>query len=49
MLEANYLAAGGPIFLGVLIILGVVLKWPVWVSYLWAAISILWGLMTIWG
>ncbi len=37
-------AAGGPILLGILIALGTGLKWPSWTNYLWAAISILWGL-----
>ncbi len=41
----SYVAAGGPILLGVLIAFGTYLKWPKWTSYLWAAIAIFWGLM----
>ncbi len=47
LLEGVYLAAGGPILLGVLIGLTEVLKWPRWVHYIWAAIAILWGLMSL--
>ncbi len=39
------MAAGGPIFLGVLIALGTVLNWPKWTNYLWAAIAIIWGVI----
>ena len=45
-MDTSYLSAGGPIFLGVLILLGTFLKWPVWMNYIWAAITILWGLAT---
>lgn len=43
----GYMAAGGPIVLGILIALGVALKWPNWVNYIWAAIAILWGLIAL--
>ena len=45
--SAAYLAAGGPILLGVLIGLGALLKWPKWTDYVWAAIAILWGVYTL--
>ncbi len=42
-----YTAAGGPILLGVLIGLTVLLKWPNWVNYIWAVVAILWGLLQV--
>lgn len=41
------MSAGGPIVLGVLIALGQVMKWPSWTNYIWAAISIIWGLIAL--
>ncbi len=41
----GYMAASGPIVLGILIALGAALKWPTWVNYIWAAIAILWGII----
>lgn len=41
------LAALGPIVLGVLIAITTALKWPSWVQYLWAAIAILWGVVSL--
>lgn len=41
------LAAGGPIVLGILIAITTALKWPSWVQYLWAAIAILWGVVSL--
>lgn len=41
------LTAGGPILLGVLILLSTALKWPKWTNYLWAALSILWGVYAL--
>ena len=45
-LEA-YMASGGPILLGVLIALTELLKWPRWVHYIWAALSIAWGIISL--
>ena len=36
---------GGAILLGILIAATVVLKWPNWVHYLWAALAIIWGVI----
>lgn len=41
------LAAYGPIFLGVMILLTLVLKWPAWFHYMWAAVAILWGMIAL--
>ncbi|MEK7548834.1 MAG: hypothetical protein AAB499_02970 [Patescibacteria group bacterium] len=46
-METNTFAAGGPIFLGVLIALTVALKWPNWVHYLWSALAIIWGVIAL--
>lgn len=47
MTELISLAAGGPILLGVLILLTVFLKWPTWVHYIWGVVAILWGLLSL--
>lgn len=44
-MEGLSLASGGPIFLGIMILLTQALKWPAKVNYIWAVLSILWGLM----
>ena len=36
---------GGPILLGVLIALTNALKWPTWLHYVWAAISLIFGIV----
>lgn len=41
------LAALGPIVLGILIAITTALKWPSWVQYLWAAVAILWGVVSL--
>lgn len=46
-MEGAYLSAGGPIFLGVLILLTLILKWPRWTNYIWGIIVILWGLTSL--
>lgn len=37
---------GGAILLGVLIAAGTHLKWPNWTNYLWAALALIWGIMS---
>ena len=41
------MAVGGPIFLGVVIALTQFLKWPSWMNYVWAALSIIWGIVAL--
>ena len=43
----DYVATGGPIVLGALIALTEALKWPRWFHYVWAALAIFWGLMSL--
>ncbi len=47
MSEGVYLTAGGPIFLGVMILLTLALNWPRWIHYIWATVAILWGVMAL--
>lgn len=47
MLEGTYITSGGPIFLGVMILLSQILKWPRWTNYIWGASAILWGIITL--
>ena len=47
LMESVTTAAGGPILLGVLIILTEILKWPRWVHYIWAVVAILWGVIAL--
>lgn len=37
---------GGAILLGALIAATEALKWPRWMHYIWAALALLWGVMT---
>ena len=39
----------GAIILAVLIALGEMLTWPGWTNYLWAALSLIWGIMWLSG
>jgi len=36
---------GGTIFLGLLIAIGTVMKWPAKLNYVWAAVAIIWGIL----
>lgn len=47
MVFDTYLAVGGPIFIGAMLIISTALKWPSWVNYIWAAITILWGFIPL--
>ena len=47
MFEGAYLVAGGPILLGIMIILTEALGWPRKVQYLWALVAILWGVASL--
>lgn len=40
------LFGGGALLLGVLIAVGTLLRWPVWTNYVWAAVSIIWGVFS---
>lgn len=42
----SYLNSSGPIFLGIMIGLSTLLRWPRWTNYLWAGIAILWGVIS---
>ncbi len=46
-MELGSLTAWGPILLGVMIALTVALKWPTRLHYLWSALAILWGVISL--
>lgn len=37
--------SGGAILVGILIALGTAFKWPAWTNYIWAALTLLWGIL----
>jgi len=39
--------AGGAIVLAVLIAAGAAFNWPKWTQYIWATISLLWGIAAL--
>jgi hypothetical protein len=37
--------SGGAILVGILIALGTAFNWPKWTNYIWAALTLIWGIL----
>ncbi|MEK6928570.1 MAG: hypothetical protein AABW65_01270 [Nanoarchaeota archaeon] len=37
--------SGGAILVGILIALGTAFNWPKWTNYIWAALTLVWGIL----